>query len=309
MNTSSLDNAVRKGILERIDGFYIRKRLNKIFPALLMEVDRLNECIEYYNHSVLEAIEINRTLGGAGIRNLDFLLFCKETKAVFVVQDLNSIEGLLNQTKVEYLQMSSEGLSLDFGDFEKLKTLRAYWCKKWKNLHCCQNLQHINLNKYKSKVKNLSDFPVTTNIEKFGLVQSNLESLEGLSRFSKLNHLELSYMPKFRDISELKHVRGTLRQLELEKCKAIEDYSVLTSLKNLERLIISDCAEISSIKFIESLPSLEFFSFVGTNVVDGNMTPCLSIPKVGFSKKRHYSHSPEQIEYLRPSMAETEYPE
>jgi hypothetical protein len=36
--------------------------------------------------------------------------------------------------------------------------------------------------------------------------------------------------------------------------------------------------------------NLEFISFVGTNILDGNLHWCKGIGYVGFENKRHYSH-------------------
>ena len=57
----------------------------------------------------------------------------------------------------------------------------------------------------------------------------------------------------------------------------------------MKGLIISNCGDISSLDFIESMNNLKFLSFVDTNIIDGDLTPCLRLEYVGTIDKRHYN--------------------
>ena len=49
------------------------------------------------------------------------------------------------------------------------------------------------------------------------------------------------------------------------------------------------------ISFIRKMKNLKFFSFVKTNIKDGDITPCLGLEYAGFDDKRHYSHRMKQV--------------
>ena len=61
-------------------------------------------------------------------------------------------------------------------------------------------------------------------------------------------------------------------------------------MTNLEELGFNDCKEIPSIRFIGNMKSLKKFTFVNTNVLDGDLSACTSLEYVGFLDKKHYSH-------------------
>ncbi|MFZ1699393.1 MAG: hypothetical protein WBO10_08585 [Pyrinomonadaceae bacterium] len=78
--------------------------------------------------------------------------------------------------------------------------------------------------------------------------------------------------------------------IEIDECKKIENYVVMGDLENLERLLIIKSGPIASLDFLKSLYKLDFFSFGGTNIANGDLSPCLGIRYVGFDDKKHYSH-------------------
>ena len=43
------------------------------------------------------------------------------------------------------------------------------------------------------------------------------------------------------------------------------------------------------------MPKLEFFSFVDTDVVDGDLTPCMRLDYAGTMNKRHYNIKAEDL--------------
>ncbi|MFI8708990.1 hypothetical protein ACIGHG_18340 [Bacillus sp. NPDC077411] len=91
-------------------------------------------------------------------------------------------------------------------------------------------------------------------------------------------------------IEDLKYVSGKLVNLQIEKCKNIEHFCDIQYLESLEVLRLLDCGDIPTICFIQKLKNLKCFSFVGSNVVDGNLDFCEGIDVVSFIDKKHYSH-------------------
>ena len=129
-----------------------------------------------------------------------------------------------------------------------------------------------------------------------GVVQCSIDSATGVEHLRKLCCLELSYCPRLEDITPLARLSDGLLELELDHCKKIPDLTFLRCLRRLRKLIVSDCGEVATLGFIKAMTDLEFLSFVGTNVLDGDMTPCFNLKYAGFMNKRHYSHTFEEVE-------------
>ena len=139
--------------------------------------------------------------------------------------------------------------------------------------------------------------PELHNLEDLSIIQSPIKTIEGIHRFPSLKQLELAYLPKLETLSAIAELKNSLLELlECDHCKKVGDYEVIQYLKNLKILRFNDCGEIPTISFINDMPLLEKLSFVKTNILDGNLHPCLKLKYAGFFAKRHYSHTPEQIE-------------
>jgi hypothetical protein len=105
-------------------------------------------------------------------------------------------------------------------------------------------------------------------------------------------------MSKLVSVADLIEVKDTLEVLILDGCKKVRDHAELGELIGLRKLILGDCGQLPSLQFIARLKDLEFLSFVGTKVLDGDLTPCLRHPNlkyVGFDNKKHYSHKLEEV--------------
>jgi Leucine-rich repeat (LRR) protein len=141
---------------------------------------------------------------------------------------------------------------------------------------------------YKNNENSLSGIPEFPELTELNLYVTNIASLSGIEKQAALERLMIFRAPKLTSIAELVKLKK-INNLEIESCKNINDFEVLASLKNLNRLIISESGEFKSLEFLKSLPSLEFFSFWGTNVIDGDLSYLEKLPGVGFNDKRHYS--------------------
>jgi hypothetical protein len=107
--------------------------------------------------------------------------------------------------------------------------------------------------------------------------------------------LELAYLSKlesFEDVVQLPN----LEVLDVQRCKKLKGHELVTSLKRLRILRLNDCGEMANVAFVSGMPALEEFRFVNTNVIDGNLQPLARLKRVGFLAKKHYSHTPEQLD-------------
>lgn len=149
-----------------------------------------------------------------------------------------------------------------------------------------------------SKERNLGNLPEIKSLRYLIINFTNAESLKGIEKYPNLEKLELYYVIKLKNINDIISHQN-INLLSIMKAKKVDDFSVIGKLKNIETLRICDCGDIPDLDFISDMNELKSISFVGSNVVNGDMSPLLNhfppLEFVGFNNKRHYSHSRESI--------------
>ncbi|MDE5549575.1 MAG: hypothetical protein K2J13_04925 [Clostridia bacterium] len=146
-------------------------------------------------------------------------------------------------------------------------------------------------------IKNLSGIDRISNLHLLCLCYCrSISSIEGVSKLTKLKKVLIESCPRLTDISELGKMEN-LKVLILQNIKNC-DLSFLEDMacaQSLECLVLRNCGSIPSIKFLDKYPKLKCFDFLYTNVVDGDLTPCLRLESVTTFNKRHYNLKYEQL--------------
>ncbi len=187
---------------------------------------------------------------------------------------------------------------IDFSVFPLLKILNIDWSLLLSNIDKCKQLDTLILRGYNPKDKGFSNLPSVVWIKRLKFVQSTICSLNGLEKFPKLERLEFYYCNKLEDLCCLEASSESLTYLFFDHCKAIKNPEYAEKLSHLSTLAYNNCGVISSIKFIKNIVSLKDIRFVGTDIKDGDMTPCVGLEYAAFTNKRHFSHTMEEIKSL-----------
>ena len=264
--------------------------------ALLFDSERSNECAEFALKNNIQIISL-----------YPGVYLSKKLSPLFEIKDF--ITGLLLNESVEYSTLSSfENLTflsvpdnkkdiINLSDFLKLEILACDFSTRLKGLENATKLRSLIIGNYKSKNKNLLDFPALISLEYLDLIKPDINSLQGIEKLSKLKRLEIYGATKLEIIGDVSNLK-LLEQISIEKSKNIKDYETLKDLINLKKVMLTESGEIKTLSFVKSLPHLEFVSFWGTNILDGNISYCEGINYVGFDNKKHYSHRSEQFKKL-----------
>jgi hypothetical protein len=130
------------------------------------------------------------------------------------------------------------------------------------------------------------------------VIQSSIASIGGVELLKCLEYLQVCYCSRLTDISALARCSSPIAEVWFERCKKMMHHEVLSSLSQLRKLLMIDCGKLSSIGFIRQMRQLEFISFARTNVLDGDIAPCIGLAFVGFDNKRHYSHKLGEIQRI-----------
>lgn len=249
----------------------------------------LDECIEYINKHRVKSLNITNEYYKK--EDINFLLQCNHIEYLSIDGGyLKDISGIYSLKNLKGLGTASINLDIDLARLNTLESLTLSWNKKFKNINKLSNLKGLYIWNYNPKNKNLEDFKELKNLKSLLLAQCRIESLQGIQHLNQLSSLEIAYLRSLKSLKGLGNLDVSLKFLKIEACKNIQDISDIGLLKNLEKLSLTKCGELTSINFIRNLKKLTGFSFLSTNVLDGDISPCTRLKQVYFTNKKHYSH-------------------
>lgn len=266
----------------------------------MVDSDRLDECIEYVKRNDIRLIGLNKFLGYRK-SEINFLSELTEFVEGIIITDKFADISILNSLhKVRTLGFADNGKSIiDLSNFPSLANLACDFSKRLVSLEVCEQMKDLTLTGFTSADKTLSEIPRLSSLKRLKLFRTNIDRLAGIGSFPILEELTVYKASHLADISALKDVKNTLKVLEFDSCKRISDYDTLGKISALKRLILVNSSDIPSLSFVKRLVDLEFLSFVGTRVIDGDLSPTIGIKYVGFDNKRHYSHTFEEVNRYR----------
>ncbi|SMC78558.1 leucine-rich repeat domain-containing protein [Cellulophaga tyrosinoxydans] len=258
--------------------------------TLLIESDRLNECINYVLEGHAKSIFINYFQGYL-LPEIDFLSKLSDVlEGLHLPESKFNIEVVNSLHKLKYLGIADNKIdNLNLSNFPNMVSLACEYSPRLKNLESCKNLTNLTITGYKPRSKDLEELSVHTKLEELHLFKPDILNLKGIENCTQLKKIEIFSARNLTILNALTPLNN-LNSLELFQCKNIQDFDQLGNLKNIKKIILSECGEIKNLKFLKELKELEFFSFWDTTVLDGNLNYCNGIKFVGFKDKREYTH-------------------
>lgn len=269
--------------------------------TLCVKGDRVNDYVQFAKLNRVTHIWLTSHLGPLQLRDCAFLESLPDVEHVSIddgVEPLQDISGLFSLTNLRSLGLHNvpHGFALD--QFPLLTEYRGPWSRYLSGLPNCNRLEVLLLTHIGSKIKTIEQLELPNGLVELDLRISSMVSLEGLDNLKRLKVLALYRFSKLTDISAISGLAKSLVALELSDCIRIHDFQAIERLKHLKKLIISRCKEMQSLSFVRGLTNLEMMTFLKTTVLDGDLSPLLSLSKlehVGFVDNRNYSHTEEQV--------------
>jgi protein phosphatase 1 regulatory subunit 7 len=274
------------------DGFKFIQISDGGEPSLQIESERLHDCIAYINSNEIKSLHIS-SVHGYQLDNVDFLTDCPNVEQVSMddLPHLNGIYGLGNLSRL-YL----EGNKIDFSRLDKLLDLRTF-----DNPSLCyaENLRRLFVYGHKAENGTLSAVKRMKHLESLEFSKANIRSLAGIDALQHLKSLELHYCSQLEDISDLACLAHSLEFFIVDTAKKMANVgAAVQKLDKLKSLRLNACAPLPDLEFIRELPALEDFVFRNTNVLSGDLTPCLKLRFAAFTQKPHFSHRQAEIHRL-----------
>ncbi len=206
-------------------------------------------------------------------------------------RDLSPVQAL---HALETLTLNTPGkprMTLDFGAFAHLRTLRMYWNPGFDSVFDCATLESLFV--FGPPDEDLARFGRLPRLRRLELSQGRkLVSTRGVSPSVRFLGLYLQGA-----LSALEELPPALDVLAIEGAKQLGE---LVTVPSLTRLKAANCGDIASLAPLRGLDRLEeFFAWESTRIVDGDLSVLLELPRlreIGLRERREY----------RPRVAEIE---
>ncbi len=282
---------LKKVAIEIIDGckVYVNGR-----RLIIINSDDISKCMEVYKKYNMDGVAIT-VYHDYKLQNVDFLKDYPEIKHISISDNITDISGMNGLATLRSAIISGKNRRIDFSFFPQLEEFNADWSPYFKNLDKCTKLWYISMHHYTPRSKDLSCISQPPWLRKLKVTQSNIYSFHGIEKFEQLEDVDFAYCPKLEKLCCLEGSANSLKSLLFDHCKAIKNHNYVTKLNSLLTLGMNNCGSLPSIKFIKEMNALESFRFGDTDVIDGDISPCIGLRYVYFSNKRHFSHKLEQI--------------
>ena len=279
--------------ISMIEGFKIYTNGIK---SIIINSDRIDECMQVYTENHLDGVAIT-TSHDYKLQNIDFLTDYPKVKRLSISDGIKDISAIHSLRSLEFLIVSGKSRKIDYSYFPSLKELIADWSSLFFNMDQCKSLKRLSFYNYNPKAKDCSSISNISWVEKLEIIRSPINTLTGLEYFNQLKELQFSYCSKLETLCCMEESKETLVSLLFDHCKSIKNPEYVSQFRNMNTLAYNN-GLLQSIKFIKKIAALKSFRFVGTDVIDGDMTPCIGLKYVGFSNKKHFSHTVEEIQSL-----------
>lgn len=283
----------------KIGNIKIVRKTDDTVDTLIVSSEHLSECLELIKVHNFKSISIGESYN---LSDIDFLKECSQIEKLYLKgENVINFEGLSFLVNLKFIAMNylNKKVKLDLGNLFSLKELYGELPTNTTGLAKLKNLKRIQIWSYKPRSKTFTELGEIENLEVLHLIQAKVESFEGIGQFKTLQELDLYGLNKLTDISDIGLLKSSLRNLILENCKNIQDFSPIVSQDNLEYLSLVSCGSIKSISFTKELHKLKSFNFENTDVEDGDLSYCQTIPLVHFTQKKHFSHKRKDLTNLK----------
>ncbi|MBR6460409.1 MAG: hypothetical protein IKS95_01090 [Verrucomicrobia bacterium] len=269
-------------------------------PEEWMNIDssRLDECMKYMYENNIKHINISD-------------LYYKEKDISFLDDLKDYLEGLFvydagyhrydvinNLHNLKIIGVEDNGKDvIDFSNFPDLEECREfYFNKRLVNIESCKKLRYLRALKYKPKSGDFSESPFIPSLKVLELLYVTSLSFKGIERFPHLKALSLYRAHKLESLDDLLSLADVLEEFVLEGKTKIFDYQALGKLRVIKRVFLNNVGDIKDLSFLETMPSLNHFAFMDSNVVDGDLSYCKKVNGwVAFTNKKHYSMTFEEL--------------
>ena len=266
---------------------------------LHIDSSRLDGCLKYMYENNIRHIYISGGEGYCSNKDISFLNDLKDYLEGLKIDAHGYRYDVINKLhllKILAVEDNKQDV-VDFSNFPNLEECASFtFCKRLVNIESCKKLKSLRALKYKPKSGNFSELPFIPSLEVLKLLYLTPTSFKGIERFAHLKNIMLYRAHKLESLDDLVSLADVLEEFELEGKTKIFDYQALGKLRVIKRVFLNNVGDIKDLSFLETMPSLNHFAFMDSNVVDGDLSYCKKVNGwVAFTDKKHYSMTMEEL--------------
>lgn len=249
----------------------------------------VEDCIRSQN---IKELELNDAKGWRG-SDIGFVERLPGLDAFTVIDhSIKDVSAIHTLGGLKYLDVNTYCKTpVDFGRFPLLSECALEWRPRSESLFAHQGIKKVFVNK--CPLKDLRPMAMMTSLESLSLASPKLETLQGIEALTALTFLGLYVARRLTSVNGVQAV-PSLVHLEVNDCPKVRDIAPIGTLHRLRNLHLCNDGDIETIKPVRELKELEQFLFYeSTNVLDGDLSPLKSLPKlrhVTFMDRKHYTH-------------------
>jgi hypothetical protein len=255
-----------------------------------LDSKNLNKNIKFIKDKNIEYIILN-PVKGFTLNNCDFLIDIPNIKKLDIVNSKIDIKGILSLNNLEELYLNvSQQQKVDFSKLN-LRKINFEYQNGYNGLECSTNLFEIIVRKSNDTFLNHDIFKKYTHLKHLEIVQSNLpDSLNFLSNNTTLKELELHHCKSLINLEALKKHKENLEVLKITFSKKVANIDIVSTLKQLRWLTLSNSIPIKGPELIQDLPHLEVLIVYGSSYFeDGDLRSLKGRFKhLNIENKKHY---------------------
>jgi hypothetical protein len=246
-----------------------------------IKIVRLNEHLGWRDSELLFLLEI------PGIHGVDVLSDrVTDVSSIFRLKKLRTV-SLYCKAKV----------AGDFSELVQLQSVGLGWRSVYESVFDLTTLRRISIIGYPDK--DLARWATNGDLERLRLESRELEGLGGIARFPNVRQVHLYRCRRLHSLEEIGSAIS-IQELRMSRCTSIRDWSPISRLSKLRVLEIEDCQDIDSARPFAECRRLERIQIAGnTTILNGDLSSLASLPNlrtVLLSRRKHYSHSAEELE-------------
>lgn len=257
-----------------IDGYFFFENYSGERYLMIADED-YDTVFDYIKEKGIKNIMLSM-IGGCSGSDLNFLADDYKFEKIYVFfKEKVDLSKLYHQTELKGLILSDAFFNIDYNRFPNLESLSLI-CQKGKipPFNKDNKLKYLKINQCLNK--DLTFLNHCKNLEHLIIDYGRLSSLSGLENTcNSLIQLEIALCSKLNSLWE---IDGTpvLKKIFFEKCRSLNDVSVLHNAKALELVYIVECRELNSLRFLDDLPELKEIILYRTKILDGYIPKLVS---------------------------------
>lgn len=223
--------------IERVGKFLETSDLG-ITHSLGIETRQIDDCIREIQSRNIQGV-FGCPVFGFKQDDMDFFHKIPFIRQVWFWEiKLKDIDGLYALKELEYFGVSDTRPSIDFSRFPSLK--KAVWqpIRKDSGLDELDNLEELDVWRFKPKDESYSSIPVPKSLKKLDLNWCNPVNLDEMPVLDNLEELQIHYCRNLESIASIFDIAPNLKRLVITRCANLLEYEVVKE-RDWEHLYIN----------------------------------------------------------------------